>query len=81
MGGNSALVINPACLKHCRSIRSGIRADLAGVHRGERARRSARSSGQVVAELVALAKAQPGKPLLCHAGVGTSQHLARELFK
>ena len=34
-----------------------------------------------VAEVVALAKAQPGKLSYAHAGVGTSQHLAAELFK
>ena len=34
-----------------------------------------------VAELVALAKAQPGKLSYAHAGVGTSQHLGAELFK
>jgi tripartite-type tricarboxylate transporter receptor subunit TctC len=34
-----------------------------------------------VAELVALARAQPGKLSYAHAGVGTSQHLAAELFK
>jgi tripartite-type tricarboxylate transporter receptor subunit TctC len=34
-----------------------------------------------VAELVALAKAEPGKLSYGHAGVGTSQHLAAELFK
>ena len=34
-----------------------------------------------VAELVALAKAQPGKLSYAHAGVGTSQHLAAELLK
>ena len=34
-----------------------------------------------VAELVALAKAQPGKLSYAHAGVGTSQQLAAELFK
>ena len=32
-------------------------------------------------ELVALAKAQPGKLTYGHAGIGTSQHLAGELFK
>jgi tripartite-type tricarboxylate transporter receptor subunit TctC len=32
-------------------------------------------------ELVALARAQPGKLTYGHAGVGTSQHLAGELFK
>jgi tripartite-type tricarboxylate transporter receptor subunit TctC len=32
-------------------------------------------------ELVALAKASPGQLTYAHAGVGTSQHLAAELFK
>jgi tripartite-type tricarboxylate transporter receptor subunit TctC len=32
-------------------------------------------------ELVALARAQPGKLTYGHAGIGTSQHLAAELFK
>jgi tripartite-type tricarboxylate transporter receptor subunit TctC len=36
---------------------------------------------KTVAELVALAKAEPGKLSYAHAGVGTSQHLAAELFK
>src|SRR5712672_577589 len=36
---------------------------------------------RTVAELVALAKAQPGKLSYGHAGVGTSQHLGAELFK
>jgi tripartite-type tricarboxylate transporter receptor subunit TctC len=34
-----------------------------------------------LAELVALARAEPGKLTYGHAGVGTSQHLAGELFK
>ncbi len=36
---------------------------------------------KTVAELVALAKVEPGKLSYGHAGVGTSQHLAAELFK
>jgi tripartite-type tricarboxylate transporter receptor subunit TctC len=36
---------------------------------------------KTVADLVALARAQPGKLSYGHAGVGTSQHLAAELFK
>ena len=36
---------------------------------------------KTVADVVALAKAQPGKLSYAHAGVGTSQHLAAELFK
>jgi tripartite-type tricarboxylate transporter receptor subunit TctC len=34
-----------------------------------------------VAELVALARAQPGKLTYGSAGVGTTQHLSGELFK
>src|SRR5215469_13668429 len=34
-----------------------------------------------IAELVALAKAEPGKLTYAHTGIGTSQHLAGELFK
>jgi tripartite-type tricarboxylate transporter receptor subunit TctC len=34
-----------------------------------------------LAELIAFAKANPGKLTYGHAGVGTSQHLAAELFK
>src|SRR5581483_8123212 len=34
-----------------------------------------------IAELVALAKAKPGELTYGHTGVGTSQHLAGELFK
>jgi tripartite-type tricarboxylate transporter receptor subunit TctC len=36
---------------------------------------------KTIEELVALAKAQPGKLTYGHAGAGTSQHLAAELFK
>src|ERR1700722_12803097 len=36
---------------------------------------------KTVADLGALARAQPGKLSYGHAGVGTSQHLAAELFK
>ena len=34
-----------------------------------------------IQELIALAKAQPGYLIAGHAGIGTSQHLAGELFK
>src|SRR5262245_49077542 len=39
------------------------------------------SAATTLPELVALARAQPGALRYAHAGVGTSQHLAAELFK
>jgi len=39
------------------------------------------SAATTLPELVALARAQPGALTYAHAGVGTSQHLAAELFK
>jgi len=39
------------------------------------------SSTKSLAELVDAARAQPGKLTYAHAGAGTSQHLAAELFK
>jgi tripartite-type tricarboxylate transporter receptor subunit TctC len=82
MGGNGALVINPSLfetlpfdpVKDFAPISQVFIAANVLVLPPEQPVRS-------VAELVALAKAQPGKLSYAHAGVGTSQQLAAELFK
>src|SRR3954465_1093538 len=80
MGGNPSLVINPSLydklpfdpLKDFAPISQVfIAANVLAVP-PELPVRS-------VAELVALAKAEPGRLTYAHAGVGTSQHLAAEL--
>ena len=82
MGGNSALVINPSLyetlpfdpLKDFAPISQVfIAANVLAV--------PIELPVKTVAELVALAKAAPGKLSYGHAGVGTSQHLGGELFK
>src|SRR5262245_29797698 len=82
MGGNSALVINPSLyetlpfdpLKDFAPISQVfIPANVLAV--------PTELPVKTVAELVALAKAKPGKLSYGHAGVGTSQHLGAELFK
>src|SRR5690242_10963559 len=82
MGGNSALVINASLfetlpfdpLKDFAPISQiFIAANVLAV--------PTELPVKTVAELVALAKANPGKLSYGHAGVGTSQHLGAELFK
>jgi tripartite-type tricarboxylate transporter receptor subunit TctC len=82
MGGNSSLVINPSQyetlpfdpIKDFAPISQVfIAANVLAVPAG--------LPIKSVAELVALAKAKPGKLSYGHAGVGTSQHLGAELFK
>jgi len=82
MGGNSALVISPSLydklpydpVRDFTPISQVfIAANLLVVPPDVQAK--------TLTELVALARAQPGKLTYGHAGVGTSQHLAAELFK
>jgi tripartite-type tricarboxylate transporter receptor subunit TctC len=82
MGGNSALVISPSLydklpydpVKDFSPISQVfVAANILAVHPDVPAK--------TLPELVALAKAQPGKLTYGHAGIGTSQHLAGELFK
>ncbi len=82
MGGNSSLVINPSLyetlpfdpLRDFAPISQVfIAANVLAV--------PIELPVKTVAELVALAIAEPGKLSYGHAGVGTSQHLGAELFK
>jgi tripartite-type tricarboxylate transporter receptor subunit TctC len=82
MGGNPSLVINPSLfetlpfdpLKDFAPISQVFIAANVLVVPPEQPVKN-------IAELVALAKAEPGKLSYAHAGVGTSQQLAAELFK
>src|SRR3974390_2490484 len=82
MGGNSALVVSPSLydklpydpVKDFDPISQiFVAVNILTVHPNVPA--------NTLPELVALAKAQPGRLTYGHAGIGTSQHLAGELFK
>ncbi len=82
MGGNSALVISPSL--YDRLPYDPVR-DFAPISQVFIAANLLVTHPDVpvktLPELVALARAQPGKLTYGHAGIGTSQHLAAELFK
>jgi tripartite-type tricarboxylate transporter receptor subunit TctC len=82
MGGNSALVINPSLYE---TLPFDSIKDFAPISQIFIAANvlvvPSESPVKSLPDLVALAKAQPGKLSYGHAGVGTSQHLAAELFK
>ena len=82
MGGNSALVINPSLYE---TLPFDPLKDFAPISQIFIAANVLALPPEVpaksVADVVALARAQPGKLSYGHAGVGTSQHLAAELFK
>jgi tripartite-type tricarboxylate transporter receptor subunit TctC len=82
MGGNAALVISPSLYDRLPydPVRDFapisqvfVAANLLVIHPDVPAK--------TLPELVALARAQPGRLTYGHAGIGTSQHLAAELFK
>src|SRR3954464_3192094 len=82
MGGNPSLVINPSLYE---KLSFDPLRDFAPISQVFIAANVLAVPPELpvksVAELVALAKADPGKLSYAHAGVGTSQHLAAELFK
>src|SRR5438445_8447390 len=82
MGGNSSLVINPSLYE---TLPFDPLRDFAPISQIFIAANVLAVPPELpvktVAELVALAKAEPGKLSYGHAGVGTSQHLGAELFK
>jgi tripartite-type tricarboxylate transporter receptor subunit TctC len=82
MGGNSSLVINPSLYETLPfdPIKDFAPISQVFIAANVLAVPSALPI-KTVPELVALAKASPGKLSYGHAGVGTSQHLAAELFK
>jgi tripartite-type tricarboxylate transporter receptor subunit TctC len=82
MGGNASLIFSPSMydrlaydpIKDFAPIsRIFIAANVLVVHPDVPAK--------TLPELIALARAQPGKLTYAHAGAGTSQHLAAELLK
>jgi tripartite-type tricarboxylate transporter receptor subunit TctC len=82
MGGNPSLVINPSLYDKLPFDPVKDFAPISQVFIAANVLAVPLSSPvNSVAELVALAKAQPGKLSYAHAGVGTSQHLGAELFK
>ena len=82
MGGNPSLVINPSLYD---TLPFDPQKDFAPISQVFVAANVLAVPPEIpvktVAELVAFAKAQPGKLSYAHAGVGTSQHLGAELFK
>jgi tripartite-type tricarboxylate transporter receptor subunit TctC len=82
MGGNSSLVINPSLYETLPfdPVKDFVPISQVFVAANVLAVPPALPV-KSVEDLVALAKASPGKLSYGHAGVGTSQHLAAELFK
>jgi tripartite-type tricarboxylate transporter receptor subunit TctC len=82
MGGNSSLAINPSLYETLPfdALRDFAPISQVFIAANVLAVPSALPV-KTVAELVALARANPGKLSYGHAGVGTSQHLGAELFK
>src|SRR5665647_2853048 len=82
MGGNPSLVISPSLYKKLPYDPVKDFAPISQVFIAANVLTvPAESPAKTVQDVVALARAQPGKLTYGHAGVGTSQHLVAELFK
>src|SRR5450631_2038373 len=82
MGGNPSLVISPSLYEKLPYDPEKDFAPISQVFVAANVLTvPPESSAKSVADVVALAKAQPGKLTYGHAGIGTSQHLGAELFK
>src|SRR5450631_4447510 len=82
MGGNPSLVISPSLYERLPYDPEKDFAPISQVFVAANVLTvPPESSAKSVADVVALAKAQPGKLTYGHAGIGTSQHLGAELFK
>jgi tripartite-type tricarboxylate transporter receptor subunit TctC len=82
MGGNSSLVISPSLYEKLPYDPEKDFAPITQVFIAANVLTVPPDSpAKSVADVVAMAKAQPGKLTYGHAGIGTSQHLGAELFK
>jgi tripartite-type tricarboxylate transporter receptor subunit TctC len=82
MGGNPSLVISPSLYEQLPYDPEKDFAPISQVFVAANVLTvPPESPAKSVADVVALAKAQPGKLTYGHAGIGTSQHLGAELFK
>jgi tripartite-type tricarboxylate transporter receptor subunit TctC len=82
MGGNPSLVISPSLYEKLPYDSEKVFAPISQVFIAANVLAvPPESPAKSVADVVAMAKAQPGKLTYGHAGIGTSQHLGAELFK
>lgn len=82
MGGNSSLVINPSLYEKLPFDPIKDFAPISQVFIAANVLAVAPEMPiKSVADIVSLAKVKPGQLTYAHAGVGTSQHMAGELFK
>ena len=82
MGNNSILATNGALFAEAQlRRREGLCPDQHGRHAAEHPGGPSQRAGATVAELIALAKKEPGKLNYGNSGYGAAAHLSAELFK